>query len=104
MPKLRHLIFNAIVTFGLMINPNVSNGSNSPTGGRSAGMGHSSVTFTDFWSIQNNQAGLAGYSGIAAGFAYENNFLVKELGLSSGAFIVPVEFGCFGLIYQHFGY
>lgn len=104
MPKLRYLIFNAIVTFGLIINPNVLNGANSPTGGRSVGLGNASVTFTDFWSIQNNQAGLAGYNSMAAGFAYENNFLVKELGLSTGAFILPVKFGSFGLIYQHFGY
>ncbi len=104
MPKLRYLILYTIITLGLIINPRVCNGSNTPTGGRSAGIGNASVTFTDFWSIQNNQAGLAGFKTIAAGFAYENNFLVKELGLSSGAFILPVKFGSFGINYQHFGY
>lgn len=104
MPKLRYLIFNAIVTFGLIIIPWVSNGANSPTGGRSAGLANASVCLSDFWSIQNNQAGLAAYNKIAGGFAYENNFLVKELGLKSGAFVLPVHFGSFGLSFQHFGY
>ncbi len=104
MPKLRHLILLTITTFGLIINPLICNGSNDPTGGRSVGLGNASVTFSDFWSIQNNQAGLAGLNKIAAGFSYENNFLIKELGLKSGAFILPAKFGSFGLCYQHFGY
>lgn len=104
MPKLRYFILYAISTFGLIIYPWVSNGENSPSGGRSAGMGNASVALKDFWSVQNNQAGLAYFNKLSVGFAYQNNFLVEELGLKTGAFVLPVHFGNFGLVYQYFGY
>lgn len=104
MPKLRNLVLYAIITFGLIINPCVTNGSNSPAGGRSAGIGNASVTLGDFWAIQNNQAGIANFNKLAVGFAYENKFLINTLGLKTGAFILPTNYGNFGLIYQQFGY
>lgn len=75
-----------------------------PIGGRSAGMGNASVTLCDFWSVYNNQAGLAGFNNIAAGFYYENRFLIKELSLKTGAFILPTKSGVFGLNLLYFGY
>ncbi|MEZ5084412.1 MAG: hypothetical protein R2750_13345 [Bacteroidales bacterium] len=77
---------------------------NRPNGGRSAGMAYSSVTLSDFWSIQNNQAGLANLTAFAAGINYENQFLVNEMSLKSGGFVAPSKFGVFGLNYQYFGY
>jgi hypothetical protein len=73
-------------------------------GGRSGGLGKASVSLTDFWAIQNNPAGMAMQKDISAGIAYENRFMLKELGLKSVAFIMPVKFGVLGLSYNQFGY
>ena len=77
---------------------------NTPIGGRSAAIANSSVTLSDFWSVQNNQAGLADFSHMAVGLYYENRFMVKELSLRSGAFVLPTNSGVFGLSYNYFGY
>lgn len=74
------------------------------TGSRSAAMGRVSVSLTDFWSIQNNPAGMAMQEQIAAGVYYENRFLVPELSLKSAALIVPANFGVLGLSFNQFGY
>ena len=74
-------------------------------GGRSAAMGNASVTLADLWSVQNNQAGLAGCKKIAAGIYYENRFLMKETGLKCLAVVVPVKkAGTFGLSVSSFGF
>lgn len=67
-----------------------------PAGGRSAAMGSTSATSIDFWSVHNNQAGLAFYDQTAAGIYYENRFLVKELGYQSGAFALKTKYGMLG--------
>lgn len=77
---------------------------NVPEGGRSAAMGSASVALADFWSLQNNQAGLAFYNRPAAGAYFENRFLVKELSLKSGGVVLPVNYGVFGLKLSYFGY
>ncbi len=77
---------------------------NNPIGSRSAALGNASVTLTDFWSVHNNQAGLGSFENIAVGFYYENRYLVNELSLKSGAFVLPTKSGVFGLSYNHFGY
>lgn len=78
---------------------------NAPFGSRSGAMGHASVTFTDFWSVQNNQAGLAYYDKIAAGIYYENRFITKELGLKCFSLVVPVnKAGVFGVNVSSLGY
>ena len=77
---------------------------NTPVGGRSAAMAHASVAFTDFWSLQNNQAGLAFYDHFAAGFYYENRFLVKTLSLNAGGVVIPVGTGAFAMNISYFGY
>ena len=77
---------------------------NTPIGGRSAAMANSSVTLNDFWSVHNNQAGMAAYNNIAVGLYYENRFMLKELSLRAGAFVLPTKSGVFGLTYNYFGY
>lgn len=77
---------------------------NVPQGGRSAAMAHASVALSDFWSLQNNQAGLAFYGQPAAGFYFENRFMVKELSLKSGGFVFPVGTGVIGASVSYFGY
>ena len=48
-------------------------------GGRSAGMGHASVTLSDVWSSHHNQAGLGWLTKVEAGVFAQNRFLVKEM-------------------------
>lgn len=73
-------------------------------GARSAGMAGSSVALADFWSLQNNQAGIASVSRITIGAFYENRFLVKELGFKSIGLLIPTKSGNFGINLNHFGY
>ncbi|HNZ42661.1 MAG TPA: hypothetical protein PLB59_06985 [Bacteroidales bacterium] len=92
--------FLFIVSFSLF-----SQKENAPFGSRSGAMGHASVTFTDFWSVQNNQAGMAYYDKIAAGIYYENRFITKELGLKCFSLVVPVnKAGVFGVNVSSLGY
>lgn len=78
---------------------------NVSIGGKSSAMAGTSVTLTDFWSVHNNQAGMAYYDRIAAGIYYENRFLTKEMGLKCFSLVVPVrKAGVFGLNYSNFGY
>lgn len=58
----------------------------------------------DLWSANNNQAGLAFYKAdIGAGFHYKNQFLLKELGMSAGAFSFKAKGGSLGLSYSSYG-
>ncbi len=78
---------------------------NVPIGARSAAMGGASVCLDDFWSLHNNQAGLANYKTMAAGIYGENRFLMKELSQGAFGFVMPVnKAGVFGLSYNYFGY
>lgn len=76
----------------------------SITGGRASSVGHCSVSFHDFWSIENNPAGLAKYPFISVGISYENRFLLKELSNIDAAFVIPVKIGTFGLSFNRFGF
>lgn len=73
-------------------------------GGRSNAMGNCSVSFNDFWSIQNNPAGMADYHFLGVGFSYENRFFMKELSFYNAAFVMPVNIGTFGLSMSRFGF
>lgn len=73
-------------------------------GARQAGMGRTSVSITDFWSIQNNQAGIALADKVGIGIYYENRFLINELSNKNAAVVVPTRIGVLGLTYSHFGY
>jgi hypothetical protein len=77
---------------------------NVPEGGRSSALGGASVALSDFWSLQNNQAGLAFYNHLSAGAYFENRFMVEELSLKSGGVVLPVKSGVFGLKLSYFGY
>ena len=74
------------------------------TGGRQAGLNHCSVALSDFWSIQNNQAGMALVRKFSAGVAYENKFLIPHTGAGNIAVIYPYKFGNIGLSMSYFGY
>ncbi len=73
-------------------------------GARSNAMGNCSVSFNDFWSIQNNPAGMSNYQFCSVGLSYENRFYMKELSLYNAAFVMPVKIGTFGLSFNRFGF
>ena len=73
-------------------------------GGRCASMGSCSVAFCDFWSIQNNPAGLAKWRSLSVGISYENRFLMKELSYSNAALAIPINIGTIGVSYSRFGF
>jgi hypothetical protein len=75
-----------------------------PIGARSAGMGNASVSLSDAWSAQYNQAGLGFVRDISGGVYYENRFLLKELGIKGGVIALPVKAGTFGICVSNFGY
>jgi len=72
-------------------------------GGLSAGMGLSSATNSDFWSVSNNQAGMAFYGKTAAGIYIENRFLLKEMGYQTGAFTLKTRYGILGAVVGYSG-
>ena len=73
-------------------------------GGRSAGMGHASVTLSDVWSSHHNQAGLGWLTKVEAGVFGQNRFLVKEMNYMGFAYAHPVKSGAFALSFTNFGY
>ena len=73
-------------------------------GARSNATGSCSVSLSDFWSIQNNPAGMADYRFFSAGLSYENRFFMKELSLYDLALMMPVKIGTIGLSYSRFGF
>ncbi len=77
---------------------------NYPIGARSSAMGNASVSLSDVWSAQHNQAGLGFVRDISAGVYYENRFLIKEISIRGAAVALPVKGGTFGLCITNFGY
>ena len=77
---------------------------NSTVGARAAALGGASLTFTDVYSAQNNQAGLGFLKNASVGAYYENRFLLKQLSYSSFVGALPIKKGAFGLTYTGFGY
>lgn len=73
-------------------------------GARSNAMGNCSVSLNDFWSIQNNPAGIADYKFLSIGFSYENRFFMKELSFYNTALAMPLKTGTLGLSYSRFGF
>ncbi len=72
-------------------------------GGRSAAMGLSAAAVSDFWSVNNNQAGMAFYDKTGAGIYFENRFLIKEMGTQTGAFTLKTKYGMLGATIAYSG-
>ncbi len=75
-----------------------------PIGSRQAGMGRTSVAMTDFWNIQNNQAGIALLDKISAGIYYESRFMLNRLSTKDIAVVFPTKIGVLGASFDYFGY
>lgn len=76
---------------------------NFGAGARSAALGNASVTLSDIYAAQNNQAGLAGVKSLSGGFYYENKFLTKDLSAKGALLALPTKSGVFGLTVNSFG-
>jgi len=94
--------FTLLLLF-VLIKTGIASGEWIAHGGRAAGMGLSSVAVVDFWSVNNNQAGMAFYDKTAAGIYFENRFLIKELGTQTGAFTLKTKYGVLGTTVSHSG-
>lgn len=74
-------------------------------GAKSISMGGISLLPADFWSVFNNQAGLATNNYWAGGFAYDSYLGIdKNLSLKSAGLIIPTKSGTFGLNLNYYGY
>lgn len=74
-----------------------------PVGGRARAMGGASVAVSDFWSLGNNQAGIAWLNGVSAGLCFHNQFLLKELMYQQTGIVTGTRAGSFGLSVSYFG-
>ena len=76
-----------------------------PVGAKALSMGGVSLLPADFFSVFNNQAGLAMQNNWAIGFAYDSYLGIdKNLSLKSAAFLIPTNSGTFGLTLNYYGY
>lgn len=93
------LIISLVISFNAR-----ADGGVFPIGSRQAGMGRASVSLTDFWSCQNNQAGIALIDKTGAGIYYESRFSISQLSTKTVAVVVPTNIGVLGATFNHFGY
>lgn len=74
-------------------------------GGRAAGVGGATVTYSDLWSSFHNQAGLANIKKFTAGLFNETPFLLNELSTRGVAVALPTQnSGVFAISMSYFGY
>ena len=74
------------------------------TGARFTSMASAGVSLQDVWSLQQNQAGLAGIKQITVAIAFQKPFAGYELNIQSAVFAVPINKNVFGLSFQRYGY
>lgn len=72
-------------------------------GSRSQALAGATVVLSDGWSVYGNQAGLAGLARSQFGLSVCNRFLVKELSLRAGFFVLPVQSSVLALSLSQFG-
>ena len=75
-----------------------------PSGGRSLSLGNCSVTLNDFWSCNNNLAGITSLQGTCIGLSYSNKFMMKELGYKNIGITYNSNIGVFLITASQFGY
>jgi hypothetical protein len=81
-----------------------SGNDNYPIGSRSAGVANASLSYTDVWSLWQNQAGIANLKQITLGTFYEDKFLIPDLALEAFGIVIPSKnLGVFGFSYTGFG-
>ncbi len=75
-----------------------------PSGGRTSSLGNCSVALNGFWSCLNNPAGAAFHNNVSIGFAYQNKFMLKELGYKNIGTVFPLKVGVIAASASQFGY
>ena len=90
----------------ILLLPFVAFSQNIPfeSGGKNVGMGNSTMTVAQVWSVNNNQGGLGYLENPEIGIYYTNRFLLKELSSQSLVFAYPTKFGNIGASVEYFGY
>ncbi|MDR2026588.1 MAG: hypothetical protein LBQ01_03400 [Prevotellaceae bacterium] len=74
-----------------------------PKGAKATGTGKNGLLNVDVWAVYNNQAALAAIENVSAGVHYENRFVMNQLGISAGVFVLPALTGTFGFDIAHMG-
>jgi hypothetical protein len=72
-------------------------------GARSSAMANTSVVFTDFWSVYNNQAGLGYLQHITAG-AYHRSGFIQEQNSQGIGVAVPTRTGTLAATFDYYGF
>lgn len=89
---------------GLVFLFSFSAGAQVNTGPRFTSMASSGVSLQNVWSMQQNQAGLAGIKKITIAVAFEKPFAGYELNTQSAVIALPVKNYVFGLSFQRYGF
>jgi hypothetical protein len=74
-----------------------------PVGGRSAGLANASVMLNDYWSLFQNQAGIAFFDSPEVGI-YHQRGLIKQLGNQAIGMALPTSNGTIGASCSYFGF
>jgi len=100
------MLKSILFIFLFVISISLSFGQNTliNVGGRSAAMGRTGVASSDFWSVNNNQAGLAFTEKSGAGFFYQNLYMMNDLNYNQVSAVLKTHQGGFGLNVSYFGY
>lgn len=72
-------------------------------GGRSLGLAHSSVVFTDVWSACHNPGAMAQVEGTQGGLSYEKRYFLEGLNLGNMVLVHSVEGGALGFSFGLLG-
>ena len=73
-------------------------------GPRITALGNTGVALSDIWSLQANQAGLAGLKKPVASISYRNSFLNPELNTQSAVLAYPKGRNVIGLSLHNYGF
>ncbi|MBC7746096.1 MAG: hypothetical protein H7096_13455 [Flavobacterium sp.] len=73
------------------------------TGPRLTALGEAGISITDPWSVQLNQAGLAGIKKLTVAIAIQKPFAGYDLSTQSLILIVPIKNNVFGISLQRYG-
>lgn len=89
----------------ILSTPVFSGDGSQAIGSRAAAIGGASTTYSDLWSVYNNQAGLGKLKNITVGISNEFRFLIPELSIHGFAFALPAKnLGVFAVSISYFGY
>jgi len=98
---MRRLLFALALAPALAVQ---AGGDNLPVGARIAGMGQAGITLIDLWSVQHNQAGLAGLLRPIVGAHVQRHWLSETLDHQALAAAMPLGRGTIAISASGMGY